>query len=77
MKYLNWNLSFINPRMILRMLLANGVVFTSEALPRDQLRLLSTKVSIKCGIYLEQVVVKYMTQFRDKKSSQIAAAIVY
>jgi len=35
MKLLGWNLLFITPSMILKLLLANGVIFTGENLPKE------------------------------------------
>lgn len=56
MKHLNWHLSFVTPSIVVRLMLASGVVYSGESLPKEQLRSLAMKVPIKCSFYLDQVM---------------------
>ena len=53
MRQLDWHLSFITPSIIVRLMLASGVIFSGESLPKEQLRSLAMKVPIKCSFYLD------------------------
>lgn len=79
MKFLNWDLMFITPGMILKLLLANGVVFDSDAtnsFGSNNIIISPKLVADKCLQYLD-FMVRNMLYFRDKKPSLLACAIVY
>jgi hypothetical protein len=68
---MQWNLSFITPGIILKLMMANGVVFDYE-----RHYLMPKSVNENCLKYLD-FVVRDMLHFRDKRATLIACAIVY
>eukprot|EP00347_Sterkiella_histriomuscorum_P023502 403334403 len=81
MKFLNWELMLVTPTMILKLMLANGILFENEPFiqvinDKQQAVILAKAIADRCLKYMD-FIVKNLPTFRDKSPSFIASAVLY
>jgi hypothetical protein len=64
MEYFHWDLMVVNPTQVLKLMLANGVIFDNENIPQEKLPELASLISDK-SLQILETLVKEMHQFRD------------
>jgi hypothetical protein len=76
MNFFKWDLMIVTPILVLNQYLANGILYDNEDI--DRYLMLETVRKVTDSIQNKLVVlVKELNLFRDKRPSQLAAALIY
>ena len=76
MNFFKWDLMIVTPILVLNQYLANGILYDNEDI--DKYLMLETVRKVTDSIQNKLVVlVKELNLFRDKRPSQLAAALIY
>lgn len=76
MNFHQWDLMIVTPTLIVNLLVANGVLFDNEEIQEGRKKEIAKEINDKIATNLETLV-RSLISFRDTRSSQLAAAVVY